>query len=74
MISNKIVIQSVPGKGVGVLACEDIKPGDLLISEPPLVVFTDWSPDNVLETWKSLSDKDKVTYLSLSNCHSGITF
>jgi len=69
MFSGKIKIAPVDGKGLGIIAMEDIKQGELLLADEPLIVFNEWSPATVLTSWKSLSKEKKEVYLSLSNCH-----
>ena len=36
------VTQEIPGKGVGVIAVKDIKPGEMIIAEEPLFVVPWW--------------------------------
>ena len=36
------VTKEIPGKGTGVVAVEDIQPGQLIIAEPPLFVVPWW--------------------------------
>ena len=71
MFSGKIKIVPVAGKGLGIIAMEDIKQGELLLADEPLIVFNEWSPATVLTSWQSLSKEKKEVYLSLSNCHPG---
>ena len=72
MFSGKIKIAPVEGKGLGIIAMEDIKQGELLLADEPLIVFSEWSPATVLTSWQSLSKEKKEVYLSLSNCHPGM--
>ena len=72
MFSGKIKIAPVDGKGLGIIAMEDIKQGELLLADEPLIVFSEWSPATVLTSWQSLSKEKKEVYLSLSNCHPGM--
>ena len=71
MISTKIQIISVDGKGMGVVATEEIHAGELLISEEPLLFLKHWSPDYLLEQWSNLENQSKVDFLNLANAHKG---
>ena len=69
MISPKLSIQAVPGKGVGVVASQDISAGELLIRETPLLVVDQWSPAHLMAAWQKLSPPQRSSYSQLANSH-----
>ena len=71
MISTKIKVISVEGKGMGVVATEEIDAGELLISEEPLLFLKHWTPDHLMEQWSTLENQSKVDFLTLANNHKG---
>ena len=69
MISPKLSIQAVPGKGLGVVARQDISAGELLIRETPLLVLDQWSPAHLMAAWQKLSPPQRDSYSQLANSH-----
>ena len=67
MISPKLRIEAVPGKGVGVVASQDIEAGELLIRESPVLVVDQWTPHHLLAAWQKLSPPDRTSYSLLAN-------
>ena len=60
MLSDKITIRKVTGKGLGIVAVSDIDEGELLLSEEPLIFFDDWSPQNLMSSWSSITKLQQV--------------
>lgn len=59
-------IKEIEGKGMGVVATRDIKAGELILKETPLVTHSNGAPTAVLEQLVStLSESDKDAYNSL---------
>ena len=69
MISPKLRIEAVPGKGVGVVASQDIEAGELLVRERPVLVVDQWTPHHLLAAWQQLSPPDRAAYSLLANSH-----
>ena len=69
MISPKLRIEAVPGKGVGVVARQDIEAGELLIRESPVLVVDQWTPHHLVAAWQKLSPPDRTSYSLLANSH-----
>merc|ERR1719270_139942 len=69
MKSDKIKIRQVSCKGLGIVAISDIDEGELLLSEEPLILIDDWSPQHLLSSWSSLPKHQQDIFLQLSNCH-----
>ena len=69
MISSKVRIQAVPGKGVGVVASQDIGAGELLMRERPVLVVEQWTPHHLMSAWQKLSREDRRAYSLLANSH-----
>ena len=69
MISSKLRIQAVPGKGFGLVASQDIEAGELLVRERPVLVVEQWSPAHLLAAWEKLSPTDQASYSLLANSH-----
>ena len=68
----KFVIQSVPGKGMGIVAVQPIAKGEEILSEAPL--FTQQLLRSVKTIAQSLAPKtadEKRQFLELTNCHQG---
>ena len=69
MISSKVKIQAVPGKGVGLVASQDIEAGEVVVRERPVLVVDQWSPHHLLEAWQDLAPPDRASYSLLANSH-----
>ena len=69
MISSKLRIQAVPGKGFGLVSSQDIEAGELLVRERPVLVVEQWSPAHLLAAWEKLSPSDQASYSLLANSH-----
>jgi hypothetical protein len=66
----KYVIQSIPGKGMGVVAVRPIAKGEEVLSEAPLFIQT--LARNIQTIRDSLASKtadEKRQFLELTNCH-----
>jgi hypothetical protein len=65
-------IGPVAGKGLGVFATRDIKRGERIISESPLIVISerDYFAADVERAFNRLSDTDKARYMSLASAHN----
>ena len=66
-------ICSVAGKGMGVVAARDIKRGERLIAEPPLLTFDPNSePSGVVAAVNNLPPTRRASFDSLHNAHPGM--
>ena len=63
MKSDKIKIRQVYCKGLGIVAISDIDEGELLLSEEPLILIDDWSPQHLLSSWSSIPRHQQVPFL-----------
>ncbi|KZV74932.1 SET domain-containing protein [Peniophora sp. CONT] len=59
-------VRQVQGRGLGVLATEDIKAGDLILAERPLLVKMMWNP---VRYWKDMTEEEALrgAYVDLEN-------
>ena len=73
-------ITSVPGRGLGVFATKDIKRGQRIFAEPPVLTLDDLAgeygnrnlkPKQVKEALAKLSPKDQARFMKLKNCFEG---
>lgn len=69
-------IESIPGKGKGVVASTDIKPGKLLISEAPLlttecITSMETTERDLAEALRALPKESQRAFLSLHNNYPG---
>lgn len=65
------VIKDAPGKGVGIFATRDIKRGECILSEKPLV----FASRNLIKTQRAIdamTDLDKKSFFALHNIHSDV--
>ena len=64
-------VQDVPGKGLGILAMRNIKAGELVLREKPIMTmsFDDEDAERHVELVQELSDGDKRRFFSL--CDKG---
>jgi len=59
-------IQEMPGKGEGMVATRVLFPGDIVVTEEPLIVIKDGEPIRIiLSMFDALSEEDKNVLLSL---------
>jgi len=76
------VTKEIPGKGTGVVAVEDIQPGQLIIAEPPLFVVPWWVRHSLypgkeldaalMRLLNDLSDEEEQSFYNLSDCKSRV--
>ena len=64
-------IKNVPGKGLGVFATRDIKSGELILAEKPLLQIhtAHYLAEDVEAEFEKLSEEKKESYMSLASAH-----
>lgn len=69
-------LESIPGKGKGLIATRDISPGTLILSEPPLITTDviqsiETTEQDLARALKALPKDSQRAYLSLHNNYPG---
>jgi hypothetical protein len=74
IISHKVTVKEIAGKGLGTVAIQPIAAGEMVISEEPLLVIPSWSESCLMVAFDKLSSSKQVDLLSLSNSqHSSMS-
>ena len=61
---------SIPGKGIGMVATRDIKCGEIILQETPVLTFShEENPNQLHERFKKLSRIEQTSVLNLHNAH-----
>lgn len=69
-------LEAVPGKGMGMFATRDIKYGELLLAEKPLMIVDDWQQRTgggaaIEAAFRQLSAEDQARVMALHDAHTG---
>ena len=67
IISPKVAMKEIVGKGLGTVAIQSLVAGELVISEKPLIVIPSWSESELIAAFHKLSCKEQMDFLSLAN-------
>ncbi|KAI0628550.1 SET domain-containing protein [Trametes polyzona] len=73
MSVDAYILQSIPGKGKGLVASRAILRGELILADSPL--FTQdlsYSNNSILDVVSGLSDAQQRGYIELTNAHRGV--
>ena len=52
IISSKIRVQDIEGKGIGVIATSDIAVGEVIFREKPIMIIPTWTEDGVAKAFQ----------------------
>ena len=64
--SEDFMVQEIPGKGMGMIANKVFQPGDVILTEEPLIVIKDGEPCyQILQRFDALTEEEKKVLLGL---------